>query len=226
MRPVNKGIEPLDADGNPIKFKNYSESRRYLIDKIGEYCSYCESRILTSLAVEHVQPKSINPDLTLEWSNLLLACTNCNSIKGSKNIELNNYVWPDIDNTYTLFLYNNSGLVKVEPNLEESLKGKVIATIQLTGLDRPPPKEGSSDWKKASDRRFEHRVKAWKDAHEKAEIYLKASSIQRKEALDYIKTIVVNQGFWSIWMKAFKDFPEVQKELVDSFVGTNKGYFE
>jgi len=142
MRPVNKGSEPLDTDSNPIIFKAYSESRRYLINRIGEYCSYCESRIPTSLAVEHVQPKSTNSHLALEWSNFLLACTNCNSIKGAKEVELNDYAWPDVDNTYALFSYDNSGIVKVALALDNVLKKRVKASIKLTGLDRLPPRDG------------------------------------------------------------------------------------
>jgi len=225
MRPVNKGAKPLDAKGNAIRFKEYSESRRYLIDRIGEYCSYCESKILTSLAVEHVQPKSAKPHLKLEWSNFLLACTNCNSIKGAKEIELTNYVWPDIDNTYELFSYDNSGLVKVASNIDVSLKDKVEASIQLTGLDRLPPKQGTVEWKKASDRRFEHRIQAWVTSHEHMATYSNADVEMRKVIIPFVKDIVLGEGFWSIWMTAFQGFPEVQQELVDSFPGTNVAYF-
>jgi len=225
MRPVNKGSHPLGVDGIPIIFKDYSESRRYLIDKIGEYCSYCESRILTGLAVEHVQPKSSNPGLELKWDNFLLACTNCNSIKGAKNIELNDYVWPDADNTYELFSYDNSGIVKVKVSLDNDLKEKVEASIKLTGLDRLPPKGGSITWRKASDRRFEHRVQAWVTSHEHMSTYSIADVETRKMIIPFVKSIVLGEGFWSIWMTAFQEFPEVQQALIDSFSGTKAEYF-
>ena len=60
-------------------------------------CAYCESKIehATSLQVEHYRPKNgVQEDvkhygyywLGCEWSNLLLACPNCNG-KGAKGIK-------------------------------------------------------------------------------------------------------------------------------------------
>lgn len=46
---------------------------------------------------------SIHKELEIEWSNLLLACTNCNSIKSDKDNELYCYYWPDRDNTMVPF---------------------------------------------------------------------------------------------------------------------------
>ncbi len=66
MRPIVKGANPTDENGVEIIFTKYARARRYLIDRIGEYCSYCERKIEANLAVEHVQPKDTNPDLLLE----------------------------------------------------------------------------------------------------------------------------------------------------------------
>ena len=43
-------------------------------------CAYCESKItvVTYGAIEHFFPKSQYPDLTFEWTNLLLSCDRCN----------------------------------------------------------------------------------------------------------------------------------------------------
>jgi hypothetical protein len=43
-------------------------------------CAYCESKItvVTYGAIEHFCPKSEYPDLTFEWTNLLLSCDVCN----------------------------------------------------------------------------------------------------------------------------------------------------
>jgi uncharacterized protein (TIGR02646 family) len=51
-------------------------------------CAYCESKItvVTYGAIEHFRPKSIYPNLTFAWENLLLSCDRCNdaSHKGTK----------------------------------------------------------------------------------------------------------------------------------------------
>ena len=46
-------------------------------------CAYCESKIthVDYGHIDHYRPKSKFPDLTFEWSNLLLACGICNGTK-------------------------------------------------------------------------------------------------------------------------------------------------
>lgn len=223
MRPVNKGNSPKDSSGNEIQFKDYKQARRYLIDRIGEYCSYCERKIVASLAVEHVQPKLPNPTLALSWSNFLLACTNCNSTKGKINTGLNDYFWADKYNTYRVFDYSDSGKVIISNNIKNvtSIK-KARSSIKLVGLDKIPPNKGTVEWEEAYDRRFEHRIQAFKLAQDYEKKYSAATLEIRLILLPYIKDIVVFEGFWSIWMRAFENFPEVQKELIFSFKGTRK----
>src|SRR4051812_7438501 len=70
------------------------------------------------LAVEHVQPKSKHPRLLTRWSNFLLACWNCNSIKGKKRVRVHGMMWPDRDNTYRALAYDVvGGGVSVSPAL-------------------------------------------------------------------------------------------------------------
>ena len=58
MRPITK-TTPIDENNLPINFTQYQQARRYLIDNIGEYCSYCERKVAASLAVEHIIPKKL-----------------------------------------------------------------------------------------------------------------------------------------------------------------------
>lgn len=224
MRPVDKDTQPLNDDGTVVLFPEYSRSRRYLIDAIGEYCSYCERLIPTSLAVEHIQPKTHNGHLELVWSNLLLACTNCNSTKGHTNVTLANYFWPDRDNTYEKLIYDISGIVKVNPILNAGDAVKSQNLISLVGLNRTQPAIGKANWEEASDRRYEHRLQAYIDANNYAAKYSVASVDERTIYLPFLIDIA-KKGFWSIWMSAFERFPEVQRELIVRFTGTRQIYF-
>jgi uncharacterized protein (TIGR02646 family) len=49
-------------------------------------CAYCESQPLhvTYGDIEHVVPKSLEPERTFDWSNLTLACDVCNTKKSDK----------------------------------------------------------------------------------------------------------------------------------------------
>jgi uncharacterized protein (TIGR02646 family) len=225
MRPVNKDLEPLHADGTVVTFPEYARSRRYLINAIGEYCSYCERLIPASLAVEHIQPKTHNGHLELVWSNLLLACTNCNSTKGHTNVVLADYFWPDRDNTYEKFTYDLSGFVKPNPTLNAVEALKSNNTIGLLGLDRIQPTSGTANWEQASDRRYEHRLQAFVEANNYATIYRGATLIERNVFIVFLIDIA-KKSFWSIWMRAFEDFPEVQRALINNFTGTRHAYFQ
>jgi 5-methylcytosine-specific restriction endonuclease McrA len=78
MRPVFRNASPQADD-----YDDYRHSFPELVGRIGMYCSYCERRIATNLAVEHIQPKSLPAyaHLAGRWNNFLLGCVNCNSTK-------------------------------------------------------------------------------------------------------------------------------------------------
>lgn len=71
---------------NPPQHKNYQGYKRYLRDDFEYSCVYCDihenehggPRFFT---VEHFRPKSRFPDLRTEYTNLLYACSVCNSYK-------------------------------------------------------------------------------------------------------------------------------------------------
>lgn len=222
MRPVNKGNIPQEK-GVDVTFKEYSRARRYLIDRIGEYCSYCERKLVANLAVEHVKPKATNPGLKLDWDNFLLGCTNCNSTKGDKSVVLNDFIWPDQDNSFEFFTYLSNGLVSAKNTLSLTDKVRTDATIQLVGLDKASPKKGTVRWQEASDRRQEHRIQALMESTKFASTY--ANCQDKTFYRELLVSKIKDNGFWSIWMHAFSAYPEVQRELILAFPGTNQAYF-
>lgn len=216
MRPVDRGSIPLDDSGQPKEFRDYQYARRDLIDRLGEYCSYCEMQLSSCLAVEHVKPKKHHPDLELQWSNFLLACANCNSTKGSKDINLDDYYWPDKDNTVRAIEYREGGLVQAYPNLSPEQRTKAEATIKLTGLGKIPGNDPA-----ASDRRLENRRMAWKKAKRSLR-RLRATDSQsmREQIVDTVN------GFWSVWMTVFRDCPDMRRRFIETFPGTSQECFD
>jgi hypothetical protein len=115
----------------------YGGARADMVAMIGDYCSFCELPLAGHLlAIEHVAPKSIYPTYTVWWWNFLLACRDCNSIKGNRPARATaiawagggapteaqlfaaiqaNYYWPDVDqSTYRViertYWYNTQGV--------------------------------------------------------------------------------------------------------------------
>lgn len=85
MRPVERGLAPRT-------YTKYGDAISDLEEHLGLYCSYCERRLPTSLAIEHIMPKSLHPGLEVEWTNFLLTCNNCNSVKGKQEITVEDFL--------------------------------------------------------------------------------------------------------------------------------------
>jgi hypothetical protein len=173
-----------------------------------------------SLAVEHVQPKSLYSALELDWGNFLLACTNCNSTKNDQDVELNNYYWPDLDNTFLVFTYLQGGLVHPHPhpqlNNQEKIKAK--ATLKLTGLDKLFVNDP-----KVSDRRLLNRRETWDIAIMSLNhLHLRDNPEMRKQ----ITFTAIGHGYWSVWMTVFKDDPDMLRRFIEAFPGTCQDCFD
>ncbi|MFT4927617.1 MAG: hypothetical protein ACI8WB_003730 [Phenylobacterium sp.] len=217
MRPVERGDIPNDSQGQPKEYSCYANARRDLIERLGQFCSYCEMRLDTSLAVEHIQPKIHCSDLALRWDNFLLACTNCNSIKKDKTPALDGCLWPDVDNTFLAFEYVSQGIVKPAANLSLQLRAKAIAAIELTGLDRKP------NLQTASDRRWQNRRETWGIANDsKQDLAEYDNDAMRRQ----IARTAEARGYWSIWMTVFADDSDMLNRLIQLLPGTATDCFD
>jgi len=174
MRPVERGADP-----GP--FTDYKHAAPHLRLRLGDYCSYCERQIETHLAVEHLRPKSHDPGLRNTWSNFLLACVNCNSCKCDTPINLQEYLWPDVDNTMLAFQYEPGGIITASVGLSAGLVGKAQETIRLLGLDMYPGNPGREP--SISDQRWLRRQQAW----QKAERYRTGPTGLRGSACPYCR---------------------------------------
>ena len=212
MRPVEKGNIP-QMNGIDIVFAEYTEAREFLIQRVGDFCSYCENQI-TNLAVEHIQPKARHPHLRLEWTNFLLACTNCNSIKNQQQDDNIDYYWADTHNTSLLFEFHPHGALSLSSNLHNSINHQTAQdTMLLTGLNR----FGTAA--SYADRRWIKRAEAWSKAND---TFLRFY-INNNRPQDYIPSIVAaatSHGFWSVWIKVFFNEQAVKTALINAFNGT------
>ncbi|MGL5052229.1 MAG: HNH endonuclease [Cetobacterium sp.] len=201
MRPVNKG-------DSPRVYKDYKDAKWDLIEKLGEYCSYCEMNISNQADVEHVVPKSKDGYLELDWGNFLLGCKTCNTIKSNINDDRDGYPFPDEYNTAYLYNYKN-GNVKVNENLSVKDKLKAENLFQLIKANRQYNTTGRLDDRKMA------RIKEY----EKAMMSL-------NDYKEYPVQVMINQisrspsGFHSVWIEVFKDYPKVKKAILEGVPGT------
>ena len=214
MRPVDKGAAP-DV------YNHYQDASGDLRGRLGDYCSYCERRIETNLAVEHIQPKSVVPMLCADWANFLLACTNCNSIKGDTPISLADYFWPDVDNTLLAFEYVPGGRIGAHPSLMPEVAVKAIATLQLIGLDRYPGNGGRAPT--TSDQRWLRRQEAWAKAERYRDILAGQDTV---EVRALIVNVATGRGEFSIWWTVFAGDIDMRRRLREAFIGTHGASFD
>jgi len=190
-----------------------------LNDRIGDYCSYCEVCLHSSIHVEHVRPKSPRPELEREWTNFLLACDLCNAIKSDIDVNLDDFYWPDRDNTARALRYDADQPPRVADGLAANQQAIAQRTIELTGLDRVPGHPQYSE----RDRRWKKRLDVWGVA------LLALHELQRNDSpalRQSILQIAIARGHWSVWMQVFNDDIEMRGSLISWFQGTARNCFD
>lgn len=215
MRPIRRNSSPITGD-----FNDYSDAKAYLVSRLGRYCSYCERSIPTNLAVEHIEPKNKNPLLETKWSNFLLACVNCNSSKGSKNVVFNNLFLPDRDNTFYAFEYFPDGEIKPSTSLNPLNLNIAKATLTLLGLDKPIRRSLDEQGKQIALDKASQRMEVWGIA-EMALIDYQTNLTNQAVKRQIIENMRAN-GFFSIWMKIFNNYPEMRTLFIDGMNGTQE----
>lgn len=219
MRAVEKGVHPTDAAGDSVAFTHYEDAAPYLRARLGRFCSYCERHIPTGLAVEHVMPKSLAPNLKTAWENLLLACANCNSQKGDQWTERGDCLWPDTDNTFAAFVYEPSGAISLSPALDVDGRQKATTLLKLVGLDKSPENASAADY------RHKDRLEQWRKAEEAlAMLDMVTVRATAHELVAFQSKLMVQaeQGGYSIWARVFCSVPSFVGALAEKFPGTRQ----
>lgn len=215
MRPVTRGAAPRT-------YTAYGQALDDLVTRLGSYCSYCERRLPTSLAVEHVVPKSLTPELETVWENFLLGCTNCNSVKLAQPTNKRDFLWPDLDNTLAAYTYAAGGFIEVTAGLTATLKRKATKLLVLVGLDRH---EASGHPRPAPrDKRWQQRDEVWNAALLCRDRLARLGNSQ--DARDLVIEAAVAYGFFSVWMTVFAADSPIRQMLIQRFIGTAADCFD
>ena len=216
MRPVNRGAAPA-------AYARYEDAKQDLVNRLGSYCSYCERRIPTLLAVEHIQPKGLPQyaHLECEWTNFLLGCVNCNSAKSHAALECDDVLLPDRDNTFVAYVYDELGIVAPNPAVGPDLGALALALRDLTALNRMDHPNWDEAVAFSALERVGQRVQAWLQAKEARADFDAGRTWSGAIAREAAAT-----GFFSIWMAAFEGLPEVRQAIIAAFPNTADDCFD
>lgn len=220
MRPINRGSSPRPQD-----FDDYRDAFPELQARLGPFCSYCERRIATQLAIEHIQPKGLTQYAGLigRWDNFLLGCVNCNSSKRDKDVRLDTVFLPDRDNTSAAFDYTPDGNVTSASTLPAPQRQIAASTLALTGLDKHPNQVHDGNGRLVAVDRVSQRMEVWLIAEE-------TRKVLQNTPTDAVRQLIVKaakgHGFFSIWMKVFVQDQIMRRMLIQGFPGTAADCFD
>lgn len=228
MRPVERGPVPVLANGQPKTVSDYKDWRADLLDRLGNYCCYCNMPLHDSPQVEHVAPKSLVASRKLDWDNMLLACGPCNSIKDDNPYAIASHFIPDAHNTHLAFAYvtrphrklqaSIAGVVVPQANLTAGQLLKAQGTITLCGLDRV--EQTPTQTRRASDLRWHYRFEAMLLATRYRSKWDTLPGTFVPLFITCLRDIVRPTGFFSVWFAAFHDVPVIKQMLIQVFPGT------
>ena len=214
MKPVKKGPAPLT-------FTSHGQAKPYLIQKLGEHCSYCERHNdPQGLDVEHIYPKDPHPKLELAWGNFLLSCKSCNSFKNShlgsspQKRLTRRFLWPHRDNTFNAFDYLPDGRVEVLPGLPPSVEDAAKATREMVGLLASPATAATYKKLGLAYDGVTKRNQLWNLAEGLRSLYLENPVQSSSETVAKSASAM---GYFSVWMRVFHDRREVRRELIKAF---------
>lgn len=220
MRPVVKGPSPQD------EYSHYRDALDDLADRVGLFCSYCEQPIQHAPEVEHVQPKSLEPELARSWDNFLLACTSCNRIKRKKPVDLAQVAMPDTENTFRGLVFREGGRIEQSPGLTDTQIELMTQVIRLVRLDRHPDAENKDDQPTDRDKRAHLRNGVWEVASRYLEYYIEQQERNPEIRNQIADDLAPAKGFFSVWMTVFRDHPDMLMRFIQAFPGTDADSFD
>lgn len=219
MRPVDKMQAPV-----PGAFSPYGTARGELLTRLGRYCSYCERAVKSAIHVEHIMPQAHNaPAVANTWVNFLLACSNCNSCKLATAITPAGVLLPDRDNTFKAFDLNPDGSLRVHSALIGQAATLAQATLDLFQLNARVRNLKDLNENLVADDRIDDRMDVLQQA-----TFARATWAENPTPAQQASIVfsAKNSGFFSMWMRAFEDVPEIRKEFIKAFTGTAADCFD
>lgn len=167
-------------------------------------CAYCETDLTdpsTYMEVEHFHPKSLRPDLVVEWTNLLPACKRCNGTKNDDDISIRPIINPyDMDPRHE-FCFEHFcifGSTELGENTETILnlndEDLFIKRCRVAGAAKNSLEQMNREFLTLE------KLDVWKRNRFKA--VLKAAQLDRPYSA-FVATIIHNAGAYEILKKRF-----------------------
>jgi len=172
-------------------------------------------------------PKKPYDSEKYKWTNFLLSCPNCNSGKGSGQLTLTDYLWPDSDNTFRAFVYDSEGRITTSSSLSAQDRALADSTWKMVNLNKHPDLDSGFEEPSPKDERWLHRKQAWAVASRQKTRLDSLSNHPEINSFREDAAIIANErGMFSVWMSVFDSDIEMKKLLIQKFQGTATDCFD
>ena len=129
IRSADEAWKKFGDNGDRKKVREQLESVQ------DDLCAYCENSLEDNAHIDHFKPKSLDRNVTFEWENLVVSCTNNDSC-GNKKANNFQIYWinPYLTDTSEMFKFYSDGQIIGSNSDAEKI-------IKDFGLDCPRLKE-------------------------------------------------------------------------------------
>jgi len=195
--------------------------KKYIVEALAAMsnskCCYCETKLgeqAKNLQVEHYHCKSLYPDEVVKWENLLPACGQCNTNKGSHDTYVEPIINPSAEDPKD-YLYLKYYRITSKDNGIDS-KGRF--TINLLGLnDRKrlvnPRIEIAEQMKNKLENIYERAVK-WQSGENTSQINKNRVRNGIKDILELAQPEAEYSAFMATIILNDEDYLEAKKFLI------------
>lgn len=124
---------PKEIKDKLLPHYRHQDIQKGLFDSSHQKCAFCETKPGESgnIEVEHFAPKSIYPNLTFSWENLLPSCRKCNGSKGTHDTLIKPIINPYETDPDDVFHYQDIRLAANNNNYKDVGE----RTIRVCGLN-------------------------------------------------------------------------------------------
>jgi uncharacterized protein (TIGR02646 family) len=124
---------PEDTKEKLLAHYRHKDIQSALTESSSGKCAFCECIPSEggNIEIEHFKPKSIYPDLTFDWTNLLPSCRKCNGSKSNHDTATEPIVNPYDTDPADIFYYEDIS-IKAKTNAHFETANR---TIEVCGLE-------------------------------------------------------------------------------------------
>lgn len=133
---------PSTEKSNLIKHYKEDEIRIPLFKSTNNKCSFCECYPAEGgdVQVEHFNPKSLYPEETFAWENLMPICLKCNRKKSNHDTKLESLINPYLEDPEDFLDFDSLRIVAKTDSLDRKKSRRSIDTYNLNRVPLYTPR--------------------------------------------------------------------------------------